>query len=122
MGYTLVENKLLIENIISAILEKKGKDIVNIFLGDIENAVCDNFIICHGDSNTQVNAIADSIEDNIKKNLREDVGHREGMGNAQWVLLDYSNTIVHIFQKEYRDYYKLEELWGDAVITKIMDE
>ena len=116
------DNKLLIDNIISAILEKKGKDVINIFLGDIENAVCDNFIICHGDSNTQVNAIADSIEEKIKKNLREEVGHREGLANAQWVLLDYSNIVVHIFQKEYRDYYKLEELWGDAVITKIMDE
>ncbi len=118
----MVENNLLIENIISVILEKKGKDVVNIYLGELENSVCDNFIVCHGDSNTQVNAIADSIEEKIKKKLREDVEHREGMENAQWVLLDYNSIVVHIFQKEYRDYYKLEELWGDAVITKILDE
>ena len=112
-------NNLLLENIIEGILEKKGKEIVDLDLTKVNNAICDHFVICHANSSTQVNAIADSIEKKVKENLNQKVIHREGMENATWVLLDFSNIIVHIFQQETRNYYRLEELWGDAHITHI---
>ncbi|MBN2350433.1 MAG: ribosome silencing factor [Bacteroidales bacterium] len=114
-------NTELIETIISGILEKKGKEIINITFKKNNNAVCDNFIICHGDSKTQVVAIADSVEEKVKVNLDKPIGHREGAENAQWILLDFYDIIVHIFQKETREYYRIEELWGDALITRIND-
>jgi ribosome-associated protein len=76
-------------------------------------------VICHADSNTQVTAIADSIEKRVRDNLKQKVGHREGLENAMWVLLDYNDIVVHIFQREVRNYYRLEELWGDARISKV---
>jgi ribosome-associated protein len=115
----LANSNLLLENIIEGILEKKGREIIDLDLSKVHNAFSDHFIICHADSNTQVSAIADSVEKKVREELNEKVGHREGLDNAMWVLLDYYNIIVHIFQKEYRDYYCLEELWGDATINKI---
>lgn len=115
----MTNNDLLINNILEGILETKGKEIVLLNLEKVENAFCENFVICHAESNTQVSAIADSIEKKVKENLDVRVHHREGAANSIWVLLDFNGVIVHIFQKEYRDYYKLEDLWGDALITKI---
>ena len=112
-------NNLLLEYIIEGILDKKGKQIVDLDLKKVNNSICDHFVICHANSNTQVNAIADSIEKKVKENLRQRVIHREGMENATWVLLDFGNIVVHIFQEEIRNYYRLEELWGDAHITHI---
>jgi ribosome-associated protein len=117
----LGNNNLLLENIIEGMMEKKAQEIVDLDLSKIENTICDHFVICHANSNTQVSAIADSVEKKVKENLDQKVNHREGMQNAMWVLLDYNNIIVHIFQKEYRDYYQLEELWGDAHISYIDD-
>jgi len=118
----LTSAKLLLDTIIQGIFEKKGKEIINIDLTRLNYSICDNFVICHGDSRTQVNAIADSIEEKVKNVLNIRAGHVEGKENAQWVLIDFINIVVHIFQEKYRDYYKLEELWGDADITKIEDE
>ena len=115
----MAKKDLLLENIIEGILEKKGREIIDIDLTKINSTICDHFIICHADSNTQVNAIADSVEKKVKERLNLKTGHREGMENAMWVLLDYYDIIVHIFQKEIREYYKLEELWGDARISRI---
>jgi len=115
----LGNNNLLLENIIEGILDKKGQQIVDLDLTKVNNSICDHFVICHANSNTQVNAIADSVEKKVKENLNQKVIHREGMENATWVLLDYSNIVVHIFQEEIRNYYRLEELWGDAHITHI---
>jgi len=103
-------------------MEKKGHEIVDIDLSKLQNAICGHFVICHADSNTQVNAIADSVEKKVKENLNQNAGHREGTENAMWVLIDFNDIIVHIFQKQYRDYYKLEELWGDARLIKIEDK
>ena len=83
--------------------------------------MCDNFIVCHGDSTTQVSAIAESVEDKVKELTGIRITHREGIENAQWILLDYGSVVVHVFVKEARDYYKLEDLWGDADITIIKD-
>ncbi len=112
-------SNLLLSNIIEGILEKKGQEIVDLDLRKVHNAFCDHFVICHADSGTQVNAIADSVEKRVKEHLNERVGHREGMENATWILLDYNNIIVHIFQTQIREYYKLEDLWGDARINRI---
>ncbi len=102
--------------IIDCIQEKKGSDIVQINLTKTNNSVCEFFIIAHGDSNTQVKAIAAHIEDYLKKQYKIRPLHTEGYENAQWVLLDYNSIVVHIFQQETREYYKLEELWADAEI------
>jgi ribosome-associated protein len=117
----LLNNDLLLNNIIEGILEKKGQDIVDLDLTKVHNAVCDHFIICDAESNTQVNAIADSIEKKVKEKLNQRVGHREGLENALWILLDYHSIVVHIFQRDVRNYYKLEELWGDARVSHIED-
>lgn len=111
----------LSNTIIEGILDKKGEKITLLNLEKVENAFCDRFIICQANSNTQVNAIADSIEKKVKEDLKVRVHHREGLDNAIWVLLDYHEILVHIFQTEYRDHYKLEELWGDAQITEIKE-
>lgn len=117
--------KLNTQEIVSAaiegILKKKGKDPVSLDLTKIENSVCKYFIICHGDSNTQVEALADSVIETVREETGEKVWHKEGLSNATWVLLDYSDVVVHIFQKEYRDLYKLEELWADAKLTRYDD-
>jgi len=112
----------LVNIILQGIQEKKGKEIVNINLTELDNAVCQYFIICHGDSNIQVNAIANSVEEFVKKNLNERVDHKEGFENAQWILLDYTSIVVHIFQKEFRDFYNLEDLWADGKVIRIDEE
>ena len=109
--------KEIVNAAIEGILSKKGKNPVSLDLTEIENSVCKYFIICHGDSNTQVSALADSVKEKVREATGENVWHREGLDNATWVLLDYSDVVIHIFQKEYRDFYKLEELWADAKIT-----
>jgi len=115
----LAKKNLLLANIIEGILEKKGREIIDIDLTKIKSTICDHFIICHADSNVQVNAIADSVQKRVKEQLDLNIGHREGIENATWVLLDYYDIVVHIFQRETREYYRLEELWGDARISRI---
>ncbi len=117
----MAKDKLL-HYIIEGLLEKKAIEIIQINLASLDYMPCENFVICHGDSVTQVRAMADSVEDKLAEKLKIRVSHREGVENAQWILLDYGNAVVHIFLKEARDYYKLEELWGDAEITMIKDE
>jgi len=107
--------------IIKAIEDKKGHNIASIHIGKIENSITDYFIICNAQSNTQVNAISDGIERDIKTNLKERPWKVEGRDNSQWIVMDYSSIIVHIFQTPYRDFYKLEELWADAPIELIPD-
>jgi len=112
----------LVDTILKGIQEKKGKDIVVLNMNEIEHAICEYFIICHGDSNTQVNAIYNSIQHEVREGLNEKPWHKEGYENSEWILLDYSNVVVHIFQKEIRDFYRLEELWADAEIQYINDQ
>jgi ribosome-associated protein len=112
---------LLVDTIIKGIQEKKGHEIVVLDLTDIPNSICDYFVICHGDSNTQVEAIADSVEDETIKSLKEKPWHREGMENAEWVLLDYISVVVHVFYKQTREFYGLENLWADAKTIKYED-
>jgi ribosome-associated protein len=100
--------------IIEAIKEKKGQEIVVINLKEFKQSIADYFIICHGNSNTQVETIADFVERHTRTEIRERPLHVEGTGNAQWVLLDYSDVIVHVFQEPFRRFYNLEDLWADA--------
>ena len=88
-------------------------------LTDIHNRVCDYFIICQADSNTQVNAIAGSVEEMVKKQTGERPYRKEGFENAEWILVDYVTVVVHIFQTEVRNFYNLESLWADAEVTQI---
>jgi ribosome-associated protein len=110
---------LLIANIISGIEDVKGEDINILDLREIENTVCDYFIICEGKSNTQVNAIVNSIQKKVSKELKDKPWHVEGEDNAEWVLMDYVNVVVHVFQKHIREYYDIESLWGDAKTTVV---
>jgi ribosome-associated protein len=111
----------LINSIIKGIFEKKGHEVVCIDLSQVDNAICDFFVICHGDSNTQVNAIAESVEKETSEQLNVRPLSVEGMTNAEWVLLDYGQTVVHVFQKPFRMRYQLEELWGDGKVTHMQE-
>ena len=109
----------LISVIIKGIDDVKGENIQLLDLRDIENTVCDYFIICSGNSNTQVNAISGSVQKLVSKELKDKPCHIEVQGNSEWILMDYVNVAVHVFQKHIRDFYDIESLWGDAKITEI---
>jgi len=109
----------LVEAVVFGMLERKASDIVTIDLRDIPNAVCSYYVICHGNSNTQVEAIAESVGIEAKKQLNDRPVHIEGAGLAEWILLDYVDVVVHVFQESSRKFYNLEGLWADAKITSI---
>ncbi|MEM9022423.1 MAG: ribosome silencing factor [Bacteroidota bacterium] len=104
----------LLDIVIAGIEEKKGVDIAQLDLRKISNAVSDFFVICHGNSNTQVKAIADAVVEEVWKATGEKPWHKEGLENAEWILLDFVDVVVHIFQKDAREFYNLEDLWADA--------
>jgi len=109
----------LITLIIAGIEDIKGQNISILDLRSIENSVCDYFVICDGNSNTQVNPIVNCIQKKVSKSAHEKPYQIEGEDNAEWVLMDYINIVVHVFQKHKREYYAIENLWGDAKITEI---
>ena len=109
----------LISLILSGIEEVKGHNINLLDLRDIENTVCDYFIVCNGTSNTHVSAIVNSIQKTVSKAIHDKPWHVEGQENSEWVLMDYVDVVVHVFQKQIREYYDIESLWGDAKITAI---
>ncbi len=111
--------KQLVETITKGIQEKKGSDIVVADLSGIDGTICHYFVICQGNSPTQVGAIADSVGEMARKNLGEKPVHVVGLDNAQWVAMDYSDVLVHIFLPDVREYYDLEHLWDDARLTHI---
>ena len=95
---------------------------ISIDITGLENYVCDNFIITHADSGTQVKSIADGVEEHVKKKLNFIAVHKEGYENLQWILLDFGSVIVHIFQEEIRKYYQIEKLWADGKIERFSDD
>jgi ribosome-associated protein len=119
----MTKNKItadqLITAIISGIEDVKGQDINILDLREIENTVCDYFVVCEGTSNTQVSAIVNSIQKKVSREVKDKPWHVEGEENAEWVLIDYVNVVVHVFQKHIRAYYDIESLWGDAKSTHI---
>jgi len=119
MAKTETNNDQLIAHIIKGIEEVKGNSIDILDLREIDNTVCDYFVICSGTSNTQVNAIVNSIQKIVSKSLKDKPWHVEGSDNAEWVLMDYVSVVVHVFQKHIREYYDIEGLWGDAKTTSI---
>jgi ribosome-associated protein len=109
----------LLEEIIRGIENVKGEDIQQMDLREIENTPCEFFVICSANSNTQVTAVVNSIQKTVSKALQEKPFHTEGLEVAEWVLIDYVNIVVHVFQKQTREFYNIEELWGDAKSTLI---
>ncbi len=109
---------LLVDSIIAGIQEVKGKDIVHLDLREVPNTVSDHFIVCHGDSPTQVDAIQRSVERFAKEKAGELPWHTEGTTNAEWILMDFVNVVVHIFHRDKRAYYALVVLWGDAATRR----
>ncbi|MRI00447.1 ribosome silencing factor [Kriegella sp. EG-1] len=111
----------LIALILQGVEEVKGQDIRLLDLREIENTVCDYFVICNGTSNTHVNAIVGSVQKTVSKAIKDKPWHVEGSENAEWILMDYVNVVVHVFQKHIREYYDIEGLWGDAKVTALED-
>ena len=112
------ENRLL-DSIIEGIKEKKSEQIISMDMTKIHNSICDYFVICHAESERLVQAIADSVQKATHIAVSEKPINKTGYTNAKWILLDYGDIIVHVFKKEYREIYNLEELWSDAETTKI---
>ncbi len=111
----------LAQTIVKGMQEKKAAEIMIMDLRKVKNAVADFFVICSGNSDKQLDAIADSIDEVVLKELKENVWHMEGKNTKEWVLLDYIDVVAHVFRKDKREFYALEKLWGDADITEIED-
>ena len=111
-------NSKLFKTIVNALQEKKAEEIVSLDLRKIPEAVADFFIICQASSTTQVRAIANNVEDRVKEECLEMPYRHEGMNALQWVLVDYVNVVVHVFQPETRKFYRLEEMWSDAEVKE----
>lgn len=115
------DKNLLKDVVLHALFDKKAKDVVCLDLRKIEEAVADYFIVCHGESTTQVNALADNVSFEVKKQLNENALSTEGARAAEWVLVDYGDVVVHVFHRDKREFYQLEDLWSDAVLTEFDD-
>lgn len=116
-----VKDDTLKNLVVLGMQDKKAQDIAVIDLRSQQNAIADYFIICSGTSNTQVEAIADSIQNMVYKESKESPRHKEGYETAEWVLVDYVDVVAHVFQKNKREHYGLEDLWGDAEIEYIKE-
>jgi ribosome-associated protein len=115
----ITESELLSKAIVEGMQENKAKDIVVLDLRHLSSAVCDFFVICSGESSTQVDGISNAVTRHTRKTLKEKPWHTEGKNNSEWVLLDYIDVVVHIFYKEARSFYEIEDLWADAIRTDI---
>ncbi len=113
--------RYLADIVVKGMEDKKGKDIVLMDLRSLNGAVADFFVVCHGDSDRQVEAIAKSIDEEVSKALNENPWSKEGLENCDWVLLDYVNVVAHVFLNEKREFFGIEALWGDAEITRYDD-
>lgn len=114
-----VANKILVDKIVDGIQDVKGNDIVVLDLTELGNSVTDYFVICTGESSTQVDGISNSVLKKVREDVNEKPWHQEGLNNSEWVLMDYVSVVVHVFYKEIRDFYNLEDLWADAKRTNI---
>ncbi|MES2267676.1 MAG: ribosome silencing factor [Bacteroidota bacterium] len=110
------ESAYISELAIHGMQEKKGNDLVRLDLRNINSSVADYFVICHADSTTQVKAIANSVEEEIYKVMQQDPWRKEGLEHGEWILLDYVDVVIHIFRTDKREFYGVEDLWGDAEI------
>lgn len=115
------EAKKLVQKITEGIQEKKGKNIIVADLSAIDDTICNYFVICQGSSPSQVSAIVDSVREYVRKETDNKPAAIDGLRNAQWVAIDYSDVLVHVFLPEIREFYNLENLWADAKLTRIPD-
>ena len=115
------DSEKLAELVVKGMQEKKASEIVVMDLRNVKNAVADFFVLCSGNSDKQLSAISDSVDEFVYKDLKENPWHSEGRNNKEWMLLDYISVVVHIFKKDRREFYALEKLWGDAKTTVIED-
>lgn len=109
------ELEKLLETVFESLKDRKGEEIIDIDITHLNTTICNHFVICHAESTTRVRALAESVEDKMKEKHNMKPFHREGMENARWVLLDFADIIVHVFQEPYRRFYNLEDLWADGV-------
>lgn len=116
-----ISSEVLSRWVVDGMLEKKAHDVVVMDLREVKHAIADYFVICSGNSDTQIDAISESIEEQIHKHSKQNPWKREGQQNKEWILLDYVDVVAHIFNKEKRTFYGLEELWGDAKVI-LVDE
>nr|WP_293837844.1 ribosome silencing factor [uncultured Arsenicibacter sp.] len=114
-----VSSETLRDLVVKGMQEKKAMDIVVMDLRQVKNAICDYFVICSGNSDTQIDAIASSVDEEVHKNTGQNPWHQEGRTNREWILIDYVDVIAHVFRKDRRTFYDLEQLWGDAEIHHI---
>jgi len=114
-----IDSKQLSQVVAQGMQEKKASDIVILDLRKVKNAVTDFFVICSGNSDTQVDAITDSVEQEVYKQMGQDPWHKEGKENREWILLDYVDVVAHVFKKDRRQFFALEDLWGDAEVIKL---
>lgn len=118
---TQAQTTSLLDAIVEGMQEKKAKNITIINLSKLDNRVADYFVICDADSNTHVNAIADTMEESVIKKTNEKPYHSEGHQNAEWILVDYVNIVAHVFLRDTREFYNIEGLWADGEITHLAD-
>lgn len=123
--YIFVAAKIIkmkdIETIAAAMLEKKGKNVCSLDLRKIGTAICDWFVICNADSTTSVSAISDYVEEMMLEKCKRKVVRSQGRENSFWIIMDYTNVVVHIFLTEYRNFYRLEDLWADSIKKEYQD-
>lgn len=115
------DSEKLSKAVVKGMQEKKATDIVILDLRNVKNAIADFFVLCSGGSDKQLDAISESIDEQVYKAVKENPWHTEGKNNKEWMLLDYINVVAHVFRKDRRQFYVLEKLWGDAEITEIED-
>lgn len=115
----MTETQSLVDNIVAACQEKKARDIVTLDMRELPGTICQFFVICQGNTPTQVSAIADEISDYVRKQMGEKPIATDGLSEGRWVGMDYGTVIVHIFIPELREFYAIEQLWADAKMTKI---
>lgn len=115
-----VETKKLLDVISEALLSKKANDITLLDVSEL-TTLTDYFVVCHGNSDTQIKALADAVEEDVQKHTSEKAWRKEGLSARTWIILDFVNVVVHIMNKEKRDYYGIEKMWNDAKVTQISD-
>lgn len=118
----MLKREKVVNKIIEALEDSKAHQIIKIDLRKIENCFCNFFVICHGTSSTHIAGLTNAVEEKVKEEFDESPFHVEGLNGSQWVVLDYGDIVVHIFDKALRDFYQLEEFWGDGKIERIPDE
>lgn len=118
----MLKTEEIVDKVVEALEDSKAHQIVKIDLRKIENCFCSFFVICHGTSGTHIAGLTDAVEEKVREDLGEPPFHMEGLGHSGWTVLDYGDVVVHIFDKELRDYYQLEEFWGDGIVEAIPEE